>query len=106
MGINHRVSFVCDWCESEYLIDEKIMEIPPSWIACHLAVSNEEGYIPEHERENFLHFCCRECLIEYISNDDFLERIFIADQESHPHDQNDMFPFNDEDDDDGEEESV
>ena len=71
---------VCDSCETEYVLSED-MEMPPSWLGVQVIIADREGIIPMHEKENYMHFCSQDCLVDYASDKKFKERILMADKE-------------------------
>lgn len=79
MSIHHEVTFKCDSCDQNFLIEES-MDLPPNWLGLQVICSNTDGIIPEHEQENFCHFCSPECLIEYTTGDELLVRLSMVDQ--------------------------
>ena len=83
MSVKQQVTFVCNGngCGEEYMLHED-MEMPPHWIGLQVAISDEDGAIPDHEREIFTHFCKQECLIEYVNSNDITERMMLVDGES------------------------
>lgn len=80
MSLKHEVTFYCDACETQFLVDEDIMELPPAWLGMQVVIADTEGCIPEHEREVYCHFCSQECLIEYSSSKYMRERLLLADK--------------------------
>lgn len=71
------------------------MEFPPHWIAIQLAISNEEGQIPDHEQHAFMHFCRQKCLTEYAKSDELKERILVVDSTPDDMSENDDDQIND-----------
>lgn len=82
MSIKHRVTFSCDACETEFIIDERHMDLPSGWIGLQIVVANSDGCIPEHEQEVFEHFCSQKCLTEYAASDEVRTRLAMADAET------------------------
>lgn len=76
----HRVTFVCDGCETQFMVDES-MDIPPHWLAAQIAISDKEGMVPNQERDIFLHFCKRECVMQYVSGAKLRERLCLVDRD-------------------------
>ena len=73
--MSYRVEFSCDSCEKIWFIDkEEDLELPPYWIATHLGIADAEGFIPEHERNSYMHFCSIDCLKEYVNSNDLKRR--------------------------------
>lgn len=83
--MSHSITFICDSCEKQFMIDET-MEIPPHWIAVQIAIADKDGLVPSQERDVFSHFCSQECVVEYTSSDKIRERSLTVDRD-----------FNDED---------
>jgi hypothetical protein len=82
MSFSHQVTFCCDACETNFMIDDGTMEIPPSWLALQVVIADVDGCIPDHEREIYCHFCSQECLVEYSSSNEMRRRLALADSES------------------------
>lgn len=91
--MSHRVTFICDSCEKQFMIDET-MDVPPHWIAIQVAMSDKDGLIPNQERDKFSHFCSQECVALYAKSDELRERSLMVDRNSE-----------DDDDSEGKEES-
>lgn len=72
------VTFVCDQCGQEYLIDEAL-EAPPEWLVVNMNIVNTEGYVNEDEREKMNHFCGVICLKEFLDSEDFKTRVILSD---------------------------
>lgn len=77
--MSHRVTFICDSCEKQFMIDES-MDIPPHWIAIQVAMSNKDGLVPNQEREVFSHFCSQDCVTVYAQSDILRERSIMVDR--------------------------
>lgn len=80
MSFSHQVTFKCDACETNFMIDEEAMELPPGWLGMQVVVADTDGCVPEHEREIFCHFCSQDCLIDYSSSSDLRHRLAMADK--------------------------
>ena len=80
MSFEHKVTFCCDACDTNYMLDDDLMELPPGWLGMQVVIADSDGLIPEHEREVFCHFCSQDCLVEYASSDDMRQRLVLADQ--------------------------
>jgi len=80
MSFSHEVTFKCDACDTNFMIDEDLMELPPGWLGMQVVVADTDGCVPEHEREIFCHFCSQDCLIEYSSSDELRRRLAIVDK--------------------------
>jgi hypothetical protein len=91
MSIVHQVTYHCDGCDTNFMIDET-MELPPSWLGLQIVIADSDGCIPDHEREIFCHFCSQKCLMEYASSVAMRERLVLADKS--------LQEFNDFDEDD------
>lgn len=74
-------TIVCDSCESHYMLDEEGAELPPHWIVSQILLSNKDGIIPSHERDIFIHFCSKECFVEYIKGETFKDRLLMVDRD-------------------------
>ena len=96
MGIKHKVTFTCDSCDTEYIIDEQSMDMPPGWLGLQVVVTDSDGCIPDIEHEIFGHFCCQDCLVEYTSGSEMRLRLATSDQneelesESEEEDENEL----------------
>lgn len=84
MSYHNQVTFRCDSCDKNFIIDEEIMELPPGWLGLQLIVADTEGCIPEHEREKYSHFCSQECLIENVAGDETRRRLCTPDESGQP----------------------
>lgn len=76
--MGYRVTFHCNNCSTEYAIDNS-MDLPPHWVAVQLAITNNEGLIPEHEQNLYMHFCTQKCFTAYSKSDELKERILMVD---------------------------
>jgi hypothetical protein len=74
--VSHLVTIICDKCSESYLMDET-MDMPPHWIGMRIAISNGDGLVPPHEREESVdwHFCSQNCAAEFIGGEVLRERI-------------------------------
>ncbi len=79
MSFRHAITFVCNSCDTEHIIEEE-MEMPPNWFGFQIAIANDEGVIPDEERDVYMHFCSRTCLIEYAGGQDLRERAILVDK--------------------------
>ena len=79
MSIKHQVTFTCDTCETEYIIDEQTMDMPPGWLGLQVVATDSDGCIPDTEHEVFGHFCSQNCLVEYSSSADMRTRLATVD---------------------------
>lgn len=77
--MSHRVTFICDICEEQYLIEES-MDMPPGWFAVQVAIADKDGLVPNQERDVFSHFCSRKCVAEYAKSDELRERSLTVDR--------------------------
>jgi len=89
MSFHHQVTFKCDTCDQNFTIDEDSMELPPGWLGLQIVVADIEGCIPEHEQENYSHFCCQGCLMKYTSSPEIRRRLCMADSNSLDEDEDD-----------------
>jgi len=80
MSFSHQVTFKCDACETNFMIDEESMELPPGWLGMQVVIADTDGCVPEHEREIFCHFCSQNCLVDYSSSDDLRHRLATIDK--------------------------
>ena len=87
MAFKHEVTFECDECETQFMIDQDSMELPPGWLGMQVVVSDSEGCIPDHEQEVFCHFCSQTCLMEYAASKEMKKRIIMAENSLLEHDQ-------------------
>ncbi len=55
------------------------MDMPPYWFGAQFVIADQEGAIPMHERDIFLHFCSQECLAEYAAGQEIKERESLVD---------------------------
>lgn len=76
----HRVTFVCDTCEKQFMVTEE-MDMPPHWFALQLALSDKDGLIPPQERDVFSHFCSQECASQFVGSNEVRERSLIVDKD-------------------------
>jgi len=62
---------------------EEDMDLPPYWIGMRSVIADKDGLVPPHEREETidLHFCSVKCASEYLSGDDFKERMAMVDRQ-------------------------
>jgi hypothetical protein len=65
--IKQYVTFICDNCGEEYLINDT-MEAPPQWLIIKCSIVNTEGYINDEERDQIDHFCSVKCAIQFTEN--------------------------------------
>jgi len=79
MTFRHNITFKCNCCDQEYTISSE-MEMPPHWFGIQVAISDEHGLIPEHERDIFLHFCSQKCAVEHIANKEMTDRFYFVDR--------------------------
>jgi hypothetical protein len=77
--MSHRLTLLCDSCGKEYMVDET-MDMPPYWMAVQIAIGDKEGFVPEHERDKFIHFCSQECFADYCGSAELKERIMLVDR--------------------------
>jgi len=78
MSFNHEVTFKCDACETNFMIDES-MEMPPGWLGMQVAIADSDGCVPDHEQDVFCHFCSQDCFVEFASSDEMRSRLAMAD---------------------------
>ncbi|MFA6088633.1 MAG: hypothetical protein WC755_02100 [Candidatus Woesearchaeota archaeon] len=89
MAILYNLTFVCDNCEEEFYLGGEALSMPPFWITAQITISNKEGLVPDlEENAPLLHFCTQKCLSEFISSQEFKERILLIDKKDED-DQND-----------------
>lgn len=79
MSFSHQVTFRCDACDTNFMIDEEQMELPPGWLGLQVVIADTEGCVPDHEREVYCHFCSQDCLVEYTASDEMRQRLALAD---------------------------
>lgn len=79
MSFTHQVTFRCDACDTNFMIDEEQMELPPGWLGLQVVIADIEGCVPDHEREIYCHFCTQECMVEYTASDEMRQRLALAD---------------------------
>ncbi len=79
MSYVHLVTFKCDSCEKEHMIDEE-MEMPPYWFGVQMAIADQDGMIPSHEREEYLHFCEQKCLFDFCIGKELKSRFLLVDK--------------------------
>jgi len=80
----HKVTFFCDSCGMEYLIDEIPMELPPSWILIQPSLANSKGFFPEGYREMYFHFCTIKCACDFLKGEEFRELVVqVNNQNTH-----------------------
>lgn len=80
--MSHRVTIICDNCNTNYMIKEE-MDLPPYWIGMRVVISDKDGLVPPHERDDTLdiHFCSDVCAAEYLTGTEFKERRSMVDRE-------------------------
>lgn len=78
MSFSHQVTFRCDACDQNYMIEIESMELPPGWLGLQVVIADIEGCVPDQEREVYCHFCSQDCLIEYTASDDMRQRLALA----------------------------
>ena len=78
--MSHRVTFVCDSCDKQYMTDES-MELPPYWFAVQVAIADKDGLVPVQERDVFQHFCTQRCAIEYTKGNQLKQRSCMVDKQ-------------------------
>jgi len=88
MSYSHRVTFKCDACDTNWLIDEESMELPPTWLGMQVVIADSDGCVPEHEREVYCHFCSQVCMVEYVASEEMRNRLALADKGSDEIDEN------------------
>ena len=81
MSYSHQVTFCCDCCDTNFMIDEEAMELPPGWLGLQVVIADTDGCVPDHEREVYCHFCSQDCLAEYTASDEMRQRLALADAE-------------------------
>lgn len=79
MSFSHQVTFRCDACDMNFMIDEESMELPPAWLGLQVVIADTEGCVPDREREVYCHFCCQDCLVEYTSSKEMRRRLALVD---------------------------
>ncbi len=79
MSFSHQVTFCCDACDTNYMIDQESMELPPAWLGLQVVIADSDGCVPDHEREVYCHFCSQDCLAEYTSSDEMRQRLALVD---------------------------
>jgi len=87
MSFSHQVTFKCDACETNFMIDEELMELPPGWLGMQVVIADTDGCVPDHEREIFCHFCSQNCLVEYSSSNELRHRLATIDKAEDPEDE-------------------
>jgi len=88
MTFSHQVTFRCDACDMNFMIDEESMELPPGWLGLQVIIADTEGCVPDHEREVYCHFCSQDCLVEYTASGEMRRRLALADTGSDDNDDN------------------
>jgi hypothetical protein len=80
--MSHRVTIICDNCETNHMIEEE-MDLPPYWIGVRMVIADKDGLVPPHERDDTLdvHFCSEECAAEYLMGSDFKSRRSMVDRQ-------------------------
>lgn len=81
MSYSHQITFRCDSCDMNFMINEESMELPPGWLGLQVVVADVDGCVPEHERDVYCHFCSQDCLVEYTSSVELRQRLALADNE-------------------------
>lgn len=79
MSFSHQVTFCCDACDTEFMIEEELMELPPGWLGMQVVIADTDGGVPDHEREVYCHFCSQDCLVEYTASNEMRQRLALAD---------------------------
>ena len=78
MIFNHQVTFTCDACDQNYLINDS-MEMPPGWLGMQVAIADTDGCVPDNEQDVFCHFCSQNCFMEFASSDEMRRRLVMVD---------------------------
>lgn len=74
-------TILCDGCDTHYMLDSSNgQDLPPSWFAVQIVIADSDGIIPMHEKDVFLHFCSKDCMVDYINSDTFKERALMTDR--------------------------
>lgn len=79
MSFSHEVTFRCDACDTNFMIDEESMELPPGWLGLQVIIADSDGCVPDHEKEVYCHFCSQNCLTEYAASGEMRQRLALAD---------------------------
>ena len=81
MAVRYQLTFICDNCSTEHMIDSGFPSLPPHWISSQIMISTIDGYIPDHEEDLPLsHFCSIECFNEHVVSQGFKERVLLVDR--------------------------
>ena len=80
MSVFYQLTFVCDACGQEYMVDSDVPSMPPHWIAMQLILSDKDGDNPEGNMDSYIHFCCQDCMALYSSSNHLKERLLMVDQ--------------------------
>ncbi len=90
MSYKHQVTFRCDACDTNFMISEDSMELPPGWLGMQVVVADSEGCVPDHETEIYCHFCTQACLVEYTASQEMRHRLIMADKSEDPNDEEEL----------------
>lgn len=81
MSLRHEITFRCDVCDTNFMIDEETMELPPGWLGLQVVIADTDGCVPDHEREVYGHFCSQTCLIEFAGSTELRRRLCLVQEE-------------------------
>jgi len=82
MGVYYNLNYICDSCEQEFMVTDDSPSLPPHWLCIKVIAVNKNGAIPEwQDSDPFLHFCCHDCLIEFVKSEDFKEWVLMVDHD-------------------------
>lgn len=85
--MSHKISIVCDACDTHHLLDQESQDMPPHWMGIKLFMADADGLVPPSEREDeYLHFCSPECASKYMLGEDIELRLRTIDQEREEND--------------------
>lgn len=100
------IEFSCDECELIYSTHENSgVDLPPYWLAVHIAMSNEDGLVSP--TEEYIYFCSPKCLCDYTKRPIIEQQLSVIDQtfdQEQSDDDSDNQGPNDSDDDETKEE--
>jgi len=77
MTVRSEVTFSCDQCGMEYMLDYD-MNSPPNWIGVQLMLANPDGIVSEPDRDLFFHICSPACMREFAISEKFADALSLG----------------------------
>jgi len=77
--MSQRLTLMCDGCGKEFIVDEA-MDLPPYWLAVTINVADKDGLVPDQEKDDYLHFCSQECLVDFCAGEEVKDLLMLIDK--------------------------